>query len=272
MIKKYYVYLHKRKDNGVVFYVGKGSGERYKRTKRYKNWQKIYNEAGGFYSEIYKENISENEALELETELITNPSKDWCLVNQRKSFSKLKPSVEDILKFVEYDESSQTCLRHVAWNRSRIKKTARYKGDVAGYIMNRSNPPEYYTLKILGIPILGHHVVWMIHNGNIPDGFVINHKNNNSLDNRIINLELVTQAVNCRRKSIHKKSTTGVRVMTVKEHKYAVCCWTNVDGKRSTKLFSFLEHGEELAVQLASELRKQKIADMQSIGYEILQN
>lgn len=41
-----------------------------------------------------------------------------------------------------------------------------------------------------------HRVVWMIHNGVIPNGLVIDHRDRNKLNNSIDNLRLVTRAVN----------------------------------------------------------------------------
>jgi HNH endonuclease len=41
-----------------------------------------------------------------------------------------------------------------------------------------------------------HRLVWRAANGPIPDGLVINHKNGVKTDNRIVNLELITQQGN----------------------------------------------------------------------------
>lgn len=134
--KRFYVYINRRKDNGVVFYVGKGTGDRYKRAKRYKEWNSVVTEAGGFIPEILKDSLLEKEALDLETELISSPEPDWQLVNKVKRFNKKKTSPEEILEMFSYDESSRSCLRYRKWNNSKIKKTAKYAGDEAGYLLN----------------------------------------------------------------------------------------------------------------------------------------
>jgi hypothetical protein len=78
MIKEgimYYVYLHKRKGTNKVFYVGKGTknknGQRSESDKnRNKWWHNVVNKDGGFDVEIYKDNLNENEAFQLEKQLI----------------------------------------------------------------------------------------------------------------------------------------------------------------------------------------------------------
>ena len=66
----FYVYLHKRKDNNSVFYIGKGRNSRaYQKTYRNKEWQSIVNSVG-FYNEFAQKYLSEEEAFKLERDLI----------------------------------------------------------------------------------------------------------------------------------------------------------------------------------------------------------
>lgn len=67
----FYVYEHIRPDTGMVFYVGKGSKDRYKYFhKRNKYWNKIVNKAGGFTVKKIIENVDEELALLAEVERI----------------------------------------------------------------------------------------------------------------------------------------------------------------------------------------------------------
>lgn len=65
---QFYVYCHRRKTDGKCFYIGKGSGKRYKaKESRNKHWWNIVNKYG-FETEILVNNISEEKAFELEAE------------------------------------------------------------------------------------------------------------------------------------------------------------------------------------------------------------
>jgi len=66
----YYVYLHRRLDDNSVFYVGKGKKKRAWVTKsRNKHWKHIV-EKYGYTVEIFKDNLTEQEAFKLEEEQI----------------------------------------------------------------------------------------------------------------------------------------------------------------------------------------------------------
>ena len=67
---KYKVYLHRREDDGKVFYVGKGKRwrENSKRSRN-KHWHHTVNKHG-FTVEVVAENITNEEACKLEKELI----------------------------------------------------------------------------------------------------------------------------------------------------------------------------------------------------------
>jgi len=68
--KKYYVYQHKLQD-GTIFYVGKGTGNRAFET-RYRNhiWEKVVKEFKKYIVEIKQDNLTSDEAYELEIKTI----------------------------------------------------------------------------------------------------------------------------------------------------------------------------------------------------------
>jgi len=68
----YYVYVHKDCASGEVFYVGKGHGQRAWNTKsRNSKWEsKVASLSDGWQVEIVKDDLSENEAFDLEISLV----------------------------------------------------------------------------------------------------------------------------------------------------------------------------------------------------------
>ena len=52
-----------------------------------------------------------------------------------------------------------------------------------------------------------HRFVWECFNGNIPEGKVIDHINNNKEDNRLCNLQLFTQQQNCKKSATNRDYT-----------------------------------------------------------------
>lgn len=70
MDKKYYVYIYRRKDNGNVFYIGKGCNNRDITIAGHNNYcRNIANKYGCIIERIY-ENLTEQEALDLEEKTI----------------------------------------------------------------------------------------------------------------------------------------------------------------------------------------------------------
>lgn len=84
-MKIFYVYAHKRKDNGEVFYIGKGSHRRaWSKAGRTTLWRFIANQSG-FNIEILKEKLTEKQAYSLEEKLIDKYGRltkgNGCLTN-----------------------------------------------------------------------------------------------------------------------------------------------------------------------------------------------
>lgn len=55
-----------------------------------------------------------------------------------------------------------------------------------------------------------HRIIWEMHNGEIPNGYFIDHINHNRIDNRIENLRLVTSGGNAKNRSRPNTNTSGV--------------------------------------------------------------
>ena len=68
-------------------------------------------------------------------------------------------------------------------------------GAPAGKI-SRNHADGYMTTKIFGKSMLAHRVIWIMANGEIPDGMFVDHINHDRADNRIQNLRLVSAQEN----------------------------------------------------------------------------
>jgi hypothetical protein len=72
MDNKFYVYCHRRKTDGKCFYIGKGTGNRFKsKSGRNQYWHNIVNKHD-FEPEILIDNLTEEEAFQLESEYCKN--------------------------------------------------------------------------------------------------------------------------------------------------------------------------------------------------------
>lgn len=70
MSNEFYVYIHRKKSNNDVFYVGKGKGKRaYDTSSRSEYWKRVYLKHGRIV-EIIESGLSECDAFELEKEMI----------------------------------------------------------------------------------------------------------------------------------------------------------------------------------------------------------
>lgn len=137
-MSKYYVYLHKRADNGSVFYVGKGSGNRaYESKYRNTHWQRVVAKYG-FTVEIYRSGMAETESLELEKQLIQKYGRDNLTNMTDGGEGATNPSLELRQKHSEAMKRNMANPEYVARLHSRraaITHTPEYK-----LYMSRNNP------------------------------------------------------------------------------------------------------------------------------------
>lgn len=73
--------------------------------------------------------------------------------------------------------------------------------DITGVLTHKANgreagwvkPDGTRKLKVSGKSYLAHYVVWEMFNGEVPKGFIVNHKDSDRRNNVIENLELVSK-------------------------------------------------------------------------------
>lgn len=106
------------------------------------------------------------------------------------------------IEFFFYDESSPSCLR---W-RIRPNQSVR-AGDPAGSIENTG----YWRVRFRNKTISCHRIIWEMFNGLIEPKMEIDHKNGNTLDNKICNLRLATKSQNLGNRGINKNNQSGCK-------------------------------------------------------------
>lgn len=90
------------------------------------------------------------------------------------------------------------------WNTRRAGKLA------GGEQVWRKTGAIYWVVRLDDVLHLGHRLAWLHHFGEWPDG-LLDHINGDSLDNRIANLRVCTQAQNMLNRGAQKNSKSGVK-------------------------------------------------------------
>jgi hypothetical protein len=120
-------------------------------------------------------------------------------------------------------------------------------GDIAGTF---SGNKEYRRVYIFGQDIREQRLAWFMHYGEDPGpDFLVDHKNGNSLDNRIENLRLATDRENSKNRKRGSNNTTGFKGVT-----------KNKDGSFDARIYINEEHkylGSFKTIELAANAYKE---------------
>lgn len=177
-----------------------------------------------------------------------------------------------------YDETSPEGLRRasdVFTGRSLHIKVVE-KDSVAGSVdRTKAGQPKAWYVFVSGKRYLVHRIIWVINNGFIDPALVVNHKDNNPLNNQIDNLELTTHKGNARRRIYHrevnypKNNSTGYNGISVrkvlngsrtKELFYIIAAFGKL-----TKSFRFdpaIEGSKEIAIEDAKQWKEKKLNEL----------
>lgn len=234
--KTYYVYFHKL-DNEIV-YIGSGTSFRFSSKHcRSKDHLDVWDSID---KQIVFDNLTKEESLNKEQNLINQHWESGLLFNRRKKIGKVKViSLEEISKFVYYDESSKSCLRRKVTMGFLAPKDAE-----AGCLNSRG----YYQVRINGTMYRTHRVIYSLcHGVDLDPLMVIDHIDNNSSNNKISNLRQVSYSDNSRNKQ-HRKS--NVNLQCINERIKNSCFYVNLrkDFKTFKSTFSYTKYPNKRTV------------------------
>lgn len=122
------------------------------------------------------------------------------------------PSIEDLRQLLRYEPETGRLYwneRPTSWFNDEPHCAAwntRYAGREA---FTCTEPRGYRIGRILGKTIRAHIVIWAIHKGEVPRGY-IDHINHDCADNRISNLREIEKPENNRNQSRGRNNTSGV--------------------------------------------------------------
>lgn len=180
----------------------------------------------------------------------------------------------DFNKYFTYDINSPTKL---TWSVDiRTGKDGRIlsvkSGDAAGTFEThkKTGKPKATHVTLNKKTYKVHRVIWMMFNGPIPSGMVIDHLDGNPWNNKIENLECKTPKHNWQNKKAPTNNTSG-KVGVVwhnagkGKYRYAMASVKKC-GKMVRKSFPAHTLGDEVAFKLACEWRDLEILKMNEAG------
>lgn len=139
-------------------------------------------------------------------------------------------TAEEARRRLHYDPETGKLTWKQLRNSLRVGEEAKSL-DVSGYVQ----------VNIAGTVVKGHRLAWLIHHGEWPDGH-IDHINGVRDDNRIANLRVVTNAINCqnKRRALPKSKTGVLGVVKVGERYQA-----NIHFNRKKRYLGTYDTAEE---------------------------
>ncbi len=161
----------------------------------------------------------------------------------------------------DYDPAIPSCLR----GKSSLRNP---KGIIRGSFSEAS---PYYRVKFNDKMYMAHRVVWELFNGDIPEGYEVDHFDGDIYNNTLINLRCVTKQVNGKNKSRRTDNTTGHQGISLSTNnignQYYVFQWQLEDGTKKTKRFSCTKLGKNEALLNAIAFKDSISSLLVSQGY-----
>ena len=247
------VYLHLDKE-GVVRYVGSGTLKRpYVMRDRGKKWHCIFKDNKPEVVVIEK-NLVYEDAIYLEYYMYHS-----CIdtiINVHPPFLPLTLDFNTINEYFCVDDASPSGLSSKKYKGNSEEYTTHFIGH-----KKHSGVKSYWVVDLKGFRCLAHRVIYLLTYGSLDSHKVINHIDGDGLNNKINNLEQVTQKVNTFKKI--KKSVNelppGISLMKRKNNTvgYFASYVKAKSNKRIVQRFSSISLGSmEIALKAAKLWRE----------------
>lgn len=255
--RKYCVYFHKRKTDGIVYYIG--SGVKNKREYHFNNRSKSWHEAHekhGTIVEIYRDSLTVTEARSLEKDLILSGEfKD--LVNKKLPCkAKSVDVIKEAMLSVAYDPLSPTFLRWV----NITGPVSKHRGFAGTLTYDKQGNPRGAYVQINKVMLRISRVIWVLHGFDIPENYIIDHIDGNPHNNDINNLRCISLEHNSRnRKDQSKKDKNLPKGMSIKNGSILVS--VTCSGVLVSKAYSINKYGYETALNKASSFRLSNLSE-----------
>lgn len=121
-------------------------------------------------------------------------------------------------------------------------------------------------------------VIYQMTHGDLTTDYEIDHIDNNKMNNNPNNLRKVSTKLNSRNRPMAASNTSGVQgvCLNVKRRvvngvekfiKYYRADWIDQDGKRKCRYFNIEKYGDELAFEMATNLRNLKMQNATENGF-----
>lgn len=123
----------------------------------------------------------------------------------------IKPIDQQLLdKMAEYIEYSEDSPTKLIWKKQKAKCIK--VGSICGNLMRdkRRDGESRYSFMFDCKTYQCSRLVWMLFNGLVPEGMLIDHVDRNPLNNSIDNLRIVTMSVNAHNARVQTNNKTGV--------------------------------------------------------------
>lgn len=148
-----------------------------------------------------------------------------------------QPTQERLCELFEYRDGA-------LWWRQKINPACRMDRPAGS-----TTSTGYLRVQVDGRQQLQHRVVWIMHNGPIPDHLEIDHIDRDETNNRIENLRLVTPSQNIQNK---KRTPLGIYIKPDQPYRPNVA-YIGI-GRKKIYLGSFREKWEALLVRECAEI------------------